>query len=249
MEDWDRGLRINVTSMVLMCRHAVPEMRKVGRGAIVNLSSVSGRESPDPPFTPVWTLVGSWTTVSMQREACMPSRARADADEPRSLTVMGGNPSLLYATTKGAVVQMTRAMASHYGLDQIRVNCVAPGMVYTPMVRGGGMSDEMRRLRIDQSLLRREGTAWDVGHGESGISSEGLHQQTTPFHQHPPERKEDIRKKERKKEKGGKEKEKNSDSAADIRTAILFLCSKEAKWITGLVMPVDGGVRTTPTTT
>lgn len=25
--------------------------------------------------------------------------------------------------------------------------------------------------------------------------------------------------------------------------AILFLCSKEAKWITGLIMPVDGGVR------
>lgn len=56
-----------------------------------------------------------------------------------SLVVMGGNPSLLYATTKGAIIQMTRAMASHYGLDQIRVNCVAPGMVYTPMVRGRGM--------------------------------------------------------------------------------------------------------------
>ena len=28
-----------------------------------------------------------------------------------------------------------------------------------------------------------------------------------------------------------------------VRTlAIVFLCSKEAKWITGLIMPVDGGV-------
>lgn len=27
-----------------------------------------------------------------------------------------------------------------------------------------------------------------------------------------------------------------------LGTAILFLCSKEAKWITGLIMPVDGGV-------
>lgn len=89
-------------------------------------------------------------------------------------TVMGGNPSLLYATTKGAIVQMTRAMASHYGLDQIRVNCVAPGMVYTPMVRGGrGMTDELRQLRIDQNLLKKEGTAWDVGHGE-GYSSPAL---------------------------------------------------------------------------
>jgi NAD(P)-dependent dehydrogenase (short-subunit alcohol dehydrogenase family) len=39
---WDRDFRINVTSMVLMNRHVIPEMRKNGRGAIVNLSSVSG---------------------------------------------------------------------------------------------------------------------------------------------------------------------------------------------------------------
>ena len=44
MEAWDRDMRINVTSMVLMSRHAIPEMRKNGRGAIVNLSSVSGRK-------------------------------------------------------------------------------------------------------------------------------------------------------------------------------------------------------------
>ncbi|KAJ4412560.1 hypothetical protein N0V82_008737 [Gnomoniopsis sp. IMI 355080] len=143
MKAWDRDIRINVTSMVLMCRFAVPEMRKAGRGAIVNLSSVSG--------------------------------------------LMGGNPSLLYATTKGAIIQMTRAMASHYGRDQIRVNCVAPGMVYTPMVRGRGMSHEMRQSRINQNLLKIEGTAWDVGY------------------------------------------------------AILFLCSREARWITGLIMPVDAG--------
>lgn len=42
MAAWDRDFRINVTSMVLMSRHAIPEMRKHGRGAIVNLSSVSG---------------------------------------------------------------------------------------------------------------------------------------------------------------------------------------------------------------
>jgi NAD(P)-dependent dehydrogenase (short-subunit alcohol dehydrogenase family) len=44
MEAWDRDFRINVTSMVLMARHTIPEMRKNGRGAIVNMSSVSGRE-------------------------------------------------------------------------------------------------------------------------------------------------------------------------------------------------------------
>lgn len=45
MAAWDRDFRINVTSMVLMSRHVIPEMRKNGRGSIVNMSSVSGRES------------------------------------------------------------------------------------------------------------------------------------------------------------------------------------------------------------
>lgn len=124
LDGWDRDFRINVTSMVLMARHAIPAMRKAGRGAIVNMSSVSG--------------------------------------------MMGGNPSLLYATSKGAIIQMTRAMAVHHGKEGIRVNCVAPRMVYTPMVRtrGGGMTDEMRQARIEQNLLGTEGTAWDVGYGE-----------------------------------------------------------------------------------
>ncbi|KIM99096.1 hypothetical protein OIDMADRAFT_104937 [Oidiodendron maius Zn] len=143
MEAWDRDFRINVTSMVLMCRHVIPVMRKNGRGAIVNLSSVSG--------------------------------------------LLGGNPSLLYPTSKGAIIQMTRAMAAQHGPEGIRVNCVAPGMVFTPMVRGRGMTDDMRQARINQNLLKREGTGWDVGY------------------------------------------------------SVLFLCSKEAKWITGIIMPVDGG--------
>ncbi len=42
LDAWDRDFRINVTSMVLMARYAIPEMRKQGRGSIVNMSSVSG---------------------------------------------------------------------------------------------------------------------------------------------------------------------------------------------------------------
>lgn len=80
--------------------------------------------------------------------------------------VLGGNPSLLYPTTKGAIIQMTRAMAAQHGPENIRVNCVCPGMVFTPMVRGRGMTDEMRQARINQNLLRQEGTGWDVGYGK-----------------------------------------------------------------------------------
>jgi NAD(P)-dependent dehydrogenase (short-subunit alcohol dehydrogenase family) len=85
----------------------------------------------------------------------------------KNITVLGGNPSLLYPTTKGAIIQMTRAMAAQHGPENIRVNCVCPGMVFTPMVRGRGMTDEMRQARINQNLLKQEGTGWDVGYGTS----------------------------------------------------------------------------------
>lgn len=44
LEAWERDFKINVTSMVLMARHVIPEFRKIGRGAVVNMSSVSGRK-------------------------------------------------------------------------------------------------------------------------------------------------------------------------------------------------------------
>lgn len=45
LEAWERDFRINVTSMVMMSRYAIPEMRKQGRGSIINISSVSGCKS------------------------------------------------------------------------------------------------------------------------------------------------------------------------------------------------------------
>lgn len=78
----------------------------------------------------------------------------------------GGTPTLLYPTTKGAVVNMTRAMAYQHAADGIRVNCVCPGMLYTPMMyegQGGRMSEEMRTARRERSLLKTEGNGWDAG--------------------------------------------------------------------------------------
>ncbi|KAJ5800345.1 uncharacterized protein N7518_002413 [Penicillium psychrosexuale] len=73
----------------------------------------------------------------------------------------GGTPHLLYPTAKGAIVNMTRAMAAHHSPDGIRVNCVCPGMLYTPMMYGKGMREEARGARRKRSLLGTEGNGWD----------------------------------------------------------------------------------------
>jgi NAD(P)-dependent dehydrogenase (short-subunit alcohol dehydrogenase family) len=53
-------------------------------------------------------------------------------------SVLATHPSPLfvthaYAAAKGALVSLTRSLASHYATDAIRVNLVAPGLVDTPM--------------------------------------------------------------------------------------------------------------------
>src|SRR2546426_609344 len=75
---------------------------------------------------------------------------------PRGLTA--------YTASKGAVIALTRAMAVDHGREGIRVNCVAPGPVYTPMVYAGGMSPAARETRKNASVLKQEGTGWDIGH-------------------------------------------------------------------------------------
>jgi NAD(P)-dependent dehydrogenase (short-subunit alcohol dehydrogenase family) len=41
-EEWLRVMTVNVHSMMLMCKHAVPEMKKSGGGSIINISSFGG---------------------------------------------------------------------------------------------------------------------------------------------------------------------------------------------------------------
>ncbi len=145
-EDWDRVMAVNVKSMMLASKYAVPAMAAGGGGAIINISSIS-------------------------------------ALRPRGLTP--------YSASKGAVIALTRAMAIDHAPQGIRVNCIAPGPVYTPMVYAGGMSEELRERRRRASPLGIEGTGWDVGY------------------------------------------------------AALFLASDEARYITGQVLVVDGGVTLT----
>lgn len=48
LDTWERVMRVNVTSMFLTCRHAIPHFLTQGGGAIVNISSLSGVKAARP---------------------------------------------------------------------------------------------------------------------------------------------------------------------------------------------------------
>jgi NAD(P)-dependent dehydrogenase (short-subunit alcohol dehydrogenase family) len=139
---WDRVMSVNVKSMMLMSKFAVPAMASAGSGSIINISSLS-------------------------------------ALRPRGLTP--------YSTSKGAVIALTKAMAVDHAPQNIRVNCIAPGPVYTPMV-ARNMTPEIRERRARAAPLAFEGSAWDIA------------------------------------------------------WAAVYLASPESRWVTGIVLPVDGGL-------
>lgn len=116
------------------------------------------------------------SSMVLMARACLPGMIDKGAGSIVNIAsvagLIGGHPKLLYPTSKGAVVQMTRAMATHHGRDGVRVNCICPGMVYTPMVSSRGMSDDLRDSRRARSLLQVEGTGWDVGHAVAFLASD-----------------------------------------------------------------------------
>ena len=116
---WDTVIDVNLKSVMLTSKHAIPQMIEAGGGSIINLSSIVGMRA------------GS------------------------------GRPSHPYAASKGGIIGLSNSMAVHYGRNNVRVNCIAPGHVHSPMV-ARHTSKEMLDLRRRAGPLGTEGTAWDV---------------------------------------------------------------------------------------
>jgi meso-butanediol dehydrogenase / (S,S)-butanediol dehydrogenase / diacetyl reductase len=103
--------------------------------------------------------------------------------------LVAATQAVAYGTSKGAIVQLTRSMATDHARQGIRVNAVCPGDTDTSMLDGRAGEDRAERLRLlgEAIPLGRVGTPRDVA------------------------------------------------------AAIAFLASDDAAFITGAMLPVDGG--------
>jgi dihydroanticapsin dehydrogenase len=105
VEEWRKILDVNVIGASLVAKHVVPEMRKTGGGAIVNLGSISSFIA-----------------------------------QPQFVT---------YNATKAAIATMTRCMALDLAPENIRVNAVCPGTVWTQIVERLTRENGMDRKSAD----------------------------------------------------------------------------------------------------
>jgi len=93
-----------------------------------------------------------------------------------SVAALRANERAAYSASKGAVISLTMVMAAQHARQGIRVNCVAPGQVWTPMVQAEASDDDartaLRERRRRGSLLKTEGTAWDIANAVLFLASD-----------------------------------------------------------------------------
>jgi NAD(P)-dependent dehydrogenase (short-subunit alcohol dehydrogenase family) len=124
-EEWDQVLEVDLKSVFLATRAAVPAIIARGGGSVICVSSVAGHR---------------------------------------------GHGRTAYAAAKAGIEGFVRTVAVQLGPRGVRVNAIAPGFVWTPMVEGLG--PEARERRRKAGPLGTEGTAWDVGWGAVYLASD-----------------------------------------------------------------------------
>lgn len=89
-----------------------------------------------------------------------------------------GKPQVAYAAAKAALIQMTKTTAVIYADRGIRLNCVVPGLMDTPLVRrlaekyAGGDYEGFAATRAKQVPMGRMGDSFDVAHAALFLASD-----------------------------------------------------------------------------
>ncbi|MFC1920178.1 SDR family NAD(P)-dependent oxidoreductase [Chloroflexota bacterium] len=104
-KEWDDTIELNLRTTMLMCHAVAPHFVEQKSGKIVNIASIGGRPSSGINRAPAG-MRGSGTEFS---------------------------PMMSYGVAKAGVIQFSRLMALQLAEFNINVNCICPGVLYTPM--------------------------------------------------------------------------------------------------------------------
>ena len=156
------------------CRHAVEEtLREFGRLDILfNNAGVYYPQTALECSEREWdeqinvNLKGTFLMSKFALPAMIAQRSGAIVNNSSGWGIVGGDHAVAYCASKGGVVLMTKAMAIDHGAQGIRVNCVCPGDVETPMLPADA---KMRGLKWEDYIagcanrpLGRVGTVEEV---------------------------------------------------------------------------------------
>ncbi len=161
-------------------------VREFGRVDILfNVAGISGRSLGDGPVDEcteqAWDsvlevnlksvyLCCRWVIPEMER-----SGGGSIINMSSVLALVGAPPHFVthaYAASKAAILGLTRAMAAHYAPRRIRVNCLCPGLIETPMsARARGNPEVMAWAAARQALTGGPGQPEDVAHAALFLAS------------------------------------------------------------------------------
>ena len=86
--------------------------------------------------------------------------------------LVGGRTRAAYAASKGGVVNLTRSIALDYALYKIRVNCICPGFVNTPLLKNILKTQEEYQALADLHPIGRLGEMLEIAHGVLYLASD-----------------------------------------------------------------------------
>ncbi|HLO28415.1 MAG TPA: SDR family NAD(P)-dependent oxidoreductase [Anaerolineales bacterium] len=179
-------LRVDVTSAAEVEAATRGVVETHGRiDILVNVAGGSGRKWGDGP-TDACTLEGWDKTLRLNLngvfycckyalQQMLTQQSGVIVNVSSVLGIVGGDEDFAthaYAASKGAIISLTRSIASYYAPRGIRANVICPGLIATAMSQRAQESDQIRsRLPQLQPLTGDFGSPKDVGHAALYLAS------------------------------------------------------------------------------
>jgi meso-butanediol dehydrogenase / (S,S)-butanediol dehydrogenase / diacetyl reductase len=144
---------------------------------LVNNAGIGRRGRVQDLADDEWRLVMDVTldSVFLASRAALPhlARARGNIVNVASISGLAGDGgNAAYNAAKGAVVNLTRAMAVDHGPDGVRVNAVCPGLTITPLTAKMRASEPVMAQFADRIPLGRAGAADEIARAIAFLASD-----------------------------------------------------------------------------